>query len=240
MAKQSLFAAKQESTGLALPAGSSMSSVQTPEQESYSNYAIFMHRDKGKWSEYSQKIRDLADGDAVLVENGEPRKIAPFIFWLLDVHQYWCTLDHEFKPNRAWLVKESGQGVKEVLATMILVLHGGQLHPATCRFTGPMAKGVYSSKDCALGEAASPDWAKKSPDHAATLSIPQPNLRFKTELTWRMKKGRSGFPYYISSAYILPTSLGDAALFTAVDKEKLELMTRAFADHKQMIEKLVR
>lgn len=249
MAKQSLFQKTQQETPTGaiatLPAmGGGLTAVQTPEKETYSNYLIFMHRDKGKWADVSREIPGLQDGDAVLFEDGAPRKVTPLVFFLLDIHQYWCVLDAEYKPRKVWTVKPEdstyyGSRVVETLSTAILVQHGGELIPCTARFTGAMCQGVYKAKDCAIRDAASPEWAANSPDHAATLSIPQPNLRFKSELTVRPKKAKSGYMYHISDVKISPTSAGDAKLFGSLDRDKVELMREAFDSHKQDIMKLV-
>jgi len=245
--KKSLFGQQQQSNvpAVSLPTGSNMATVQTPERESYSNYVAFMHRDKGKWSDVIAKIPGLGDGDAVLFGDGEPVKLSPFTFWLLDVIQYWCIKGGppDYKPTKSWFAKPdsdkfNGQRINEVLSAMILVQHGEEIIPATIRVQDAMCQGLYTAKETAVNGAASPEWGKLSPDHAATLVIPQPNLRFKTRLTWHPKKGRGGFTYFVSRADIIPTSAGDAKLFGGVDHEKVQLMQQAFAEHKQHIETL--
>lgn len=250
MAKQSLFAQQQKQTEqqsdlLMLPAPQGISQVEAPERETYSSYVKFMYVDKGKWGEVRQQVPGLADGDAVLFGAGEPRKVAPFVFFLLDLHQYWCTRDAvTFKAKRAWLKKPEdraigGDRVCEVLSAALVLQLGGELIPATVRFNDAMAAGVYTSKD-AVAEAAAPGWATKSSDHAVTMQIPMSHLRFKTELTWRVKKARSGRNYYVSSARILPITLGDAAAFKEIDREALNLMVQSFREHKQEIEQLAK
>lgn len=255
MAKKSLFGAAQQpveqpATGLALPTGSNMANVQVPERESYSNYVAFMHRDKGKWSDVKMKIPDLGDGDAVLFSDADPVKLSPLVFWLLDAMQYWCVKGGppDYKPTKSWLTKPddmkyNGARINETLSVMMLVQHGDEIIPATMRMQDAMCQGLYVAKDTAVVHAATPEWLRLSPDHTATASIPQPNLRFKTRLTWRPKKGRGGFTYFISSAEIIPTSAGDAGSFGSMTKdvelmEKVKLMQEAFNEHKTHIESL--
>lgn len=263
MAKQSLFAAKQEAptttatttaktapaTGLAVPMmGSSMSTVKLPEEQSYSNYVAQLYSGKGKWDDVKQKLKGLENGDMVLFSDDEPVILSPFTFWLLDCHQYWCVLDGEHKPRKAWLQQpedESYQGsrVKEFLAAAIFVQAGDRVAPATFRCHDSMTKGVYKALTTATQDnQAWADWLKLSADHATTAPL-QPNLRFKTTLGWRPKKGYSCYTYYVSSADIKPTSVGDASLINrhnndAAFMEKVQLMEEAFAEHKQMIAKL--
>lgn len=256
MAKRSLFEQSQQPPANPEPSaplatmpgmGSGFDSVQSPEQEVYGNYVAIMHTGKGKWSDVAPKIPGLTDGDAVLFRDGEPEKISPLVFFLMDIFQYWNVKNSDHKPRKTWLAKPEsdtfeGSKIIESLSVAILLLKGSELIPATFRVEKAMCRGMYAAKD-AVQLAQSPEWAKQSPDHAATLSIAQPNLRYKTELTWRKKPGRGGFAYFISSAKIHPTTIGDGALFakSQADErfaEKFAAMQESFNAHKEEIAKL--
>lgn len=254
MAKQSLYGKTQNEKGSdnlpALPTGSGIATVKPPEQEAFGPYVTFVHKDKGKWSDLVQQVPGLADGDAVLIGDGDPRKIAPLTFFLLDAFQFWAVLggqDADYKPMKTWLKKPevdswNSKRINETLTFATMLLDRDTLIPASMRLSSGMCQGGYSSIR-AVSEAGSPEWAKLSSEHAATMPIPQPNLRFKTELSWRPKKSRGGYLYFVSSGRIIPTTTGDAMLFKSAGanqqtSELVNVMLQSFADYKSEMESL--
>ena len=223
MAKQSLYAKSQgeaattpEST-LPVPVGGGFDAVKPPEKKATAPYVVFARKDT--LAELRGEVPGLQDGDAVLIGD-EKIKLSPVVFFLLDVFQFWCIKGGEaenYAPVKTTRAKpegsDDGERWTETISAAALVEVGGRLIPATMRVQSGMCQGVYEAIRN-VKAAASPEWATKSPEHAASMGVGQPNLRFKTYLSWRPKKSRGGFTYFLSSATIKPTTAGDAALLT--------------------------
>lgn len=219
MAKQSLFGAKREEPATAalpaIPSGSGFGAVDTPDESTGGAYVVFARKDK--LAELRSEVPGLQDGDAVLLGDGSPRKLAPLTMMLLDVYQFWCVKGGESENYAPIKTKETrpeeseddrGRRWDEVVSAHVLVIEDKRITPATIRASGGMARGIYDGVR-ATREAASEEWAKRSPAHAATLRIPQPNMRFVVTMSWRAKKSKGGYTYYTSSGKITPV---DAAL----------------------------
>ncbi len=256
MAKQSLFkesnpVGSPPNVPATLPGGGGFDTYTPPENKSFGAFITFARKDK--LAELKQQVPGLSDGDAVLIGDGDtPRKLSPITYFLLSIYQFWCVKGGEsegYAPVRVWETKPGedeteDRRVSECVTAALLILDGGRLIPATARFADGMTQGVAKSIKFAREDAADASWAQASPDHAASMAIPQPNLRFKTELTWKPKKSRGGFTYFVSAARIIPTSAGDATLLGGLmkdpdSKEALEAVQSSFAEYVDDMKSLI-
>ena len=251
MAKPSLFSKSQQPAPSNLPAlpsmGGNLTGVKPPEPTgAASGYVFFAGQKSPKWPDLAEQFPGLQQNDAILISpDADPIRLGGEVrYFLLDAIQYWGQLDGQFHLQRAWMEapekQTNGVRVHEYLSLLVLVEHGGELFPATMRVSDAMCQAPYESVRIATDDATKPEWAQKSPDHAASLSIQQPNLRFKTHMTWKPRKSRGNYTYFQSVAKIHPTSAGDAQMLAACaqDAGKKELLAKAqesFGDWKETV-----
>ena len=223
MAKQSLFAKQQEPapapTGIAvvIPGMSGMQAIAPPEPSGPSSaYVWFAGAKSPKWAEFVGKHPGLQQGEAFLIlpDADAVRLGTSITYYLLDAMKYFASLNGEadgYSVKRAYREKpENVEKVREFLSTLLLVQTPQGIVPATMRASDAMCQGVYTSVTTATVDAQSPDWVTRSAEHAVTANIPDPRFRFKTVLTWKPRKSRTGNTYQISKASIVPSSIADA------------------------------
>jgi len=164
------------------------------------------------YGELSIRFPDLQSDDPVLfADPAPPEKLKPFRFYLVHAYRHFGKLD-----NNGVLV-ESTRDIekatrdektwKEHIETALLVCTATDIIPARCTFKTTKTKAAHISIE-ALKRASTPDWAKDSPEHTASLVAPDPRFRFTTTVRLSGKPG-SGNPYVVATGVIRPTTMAD-------------------------------
>jgi hypothetical protein len=146
-----------------------------------SAYIQFMTKKAGVWDDTARAIPGLAPGDAVLFRpDGPPVKLSPFKCHFLTGKHYYARTDDSYTLEHVIAESDDGrtpEGYTEFIDSVLLVHVDGGIIPASCRFRGATCNAAKKLSD-ALKAAASPEWGKLSPEHAASLGAPKPFQRF--------------------------------------------------------------
>lgn len=171
-------------------------------------------------------IPDLAEGDPVLIrpEPASPRKLNPMRFWLAQWFQHFSHVDTDgyivrsvFDVEEAKRDPATGtEKLVEHVETVLLVIEpNGDITPARCTFKSTKVNAAHAAIS-AIHAAGSAEWPNLSPDHRATLAIPDAPLRVVTAVSLKSGTGRgSGFKYVAANGMPKPTTVGEAQALQA-------------------------
>jgi hypothetical protein len=91
-----------------------------------------------------------------------------------------------------------------------------------------------------LQDVTSPDWAKRGPDYAATLKIPEPYLRFTVTADVREKTYKNGNTGPAGTGDVRPITAEQVALVKALTERPdfLALMRQVWEAYEKRMEEL--
>lgn len=145
-----------------------------------SPYVGFASPKSPKWDTLKAAIPTLKDGDPYYNDPKQgPILLAPLRYHLIQYAQYWAKLDENNKPVRVLAEdpRNWGHECKEHVETVILAFIGDRVVPTVATFRSVKAGGVTEGIK-ALKLAATPDWAKKSPEHKSSMAVAEAFGRF--------------------------------------------------------------
>lgn len=210
MSNQSLVS-KNEGGALAVLGAYEPEQTQlAPSAYSGAVYVQFAHPKAKNYAALIQAYPDLEESDPFLIQPdpARPIKLNPFTFLLLRQFQHFADVD-----NNGQIIKtydEPGSGRKEHIETAILAYHNGELTPATCTFKTTKAAAAKTAIKTLELAADTEKWGRNSPDHNATIAIPDPRFRFTTTVKLRPSVGQSsGNAYVAATGLCRPTTVAD-------------------------------
>ena len=177
----------------------------------------FVHICQPKSSDFYSKILSKypgsVEGEAFLFMsyNGDLIKLNPFKFAPLNAKQFWvCTAQNgdvlQCSDTQQEYTKTEHWG--DDIISAILVYLPDRIIPAMCEWRTTKCSGFGQAVE-ALKEASTPEWLKKSPEHAHTAVCNQPWMRFTATTIVRSKPSKkeetAGSLYHYLVANIQPT-----------------------------------
>lgn len=219
MAKQSLVTRIESNPGAGLPAGfmhSETNLVTKGPVFGLSPYVIFASTRSENFARWSAEVPGLNDGDPLLVRGEKLVRLLPFQFHLIRAFQHFSIVDNTGTilrmtrdPNVAKAESTKSARFDEHIETVLLVVLPDEIVPARCTFKTTKTNAAHKAIQ-AVTLAATPEWAKLSPDHKETLNAPQPWMRVLVNVTLKAGTSRSsGFRYVAANASIKPTGVAD-------------------------------
>jgi len=188
-------------------------------------YALFVSTKGKSFASLAARCPGLDDGDPVLVRGpkDKPVKLNPFVFYLVNLFQHFSEVDNQGVIQRTVLAAEEAAGdkaLKEHLEAVLIVEERELgLVPCRCTFKTTKTNAARSAYDALKQATATQDqadelglvfWGDLSPEHRATLPVPQPWARFKNTVTFRRGTGMaSGYPYVAANSFHTPTGVAD-------------------------------
>src|SRR5690242_13215640 len=118
----------------------------------------------------------MSEGEMYLIESSDVHKLNPMKASLLCCKQFWAEVNAAGEVLRTSF-EEQPKPFKEHIESVLLVYLEDRIVPANCEFRSTKCPAGKALSD-ALLEASKPTWADKSPEHKATLAVPEPFLRF--------------------------------------------------------------
>ncbi len=214
MAKQSLVAQAQAPNIVPSAFGQTSIEVAGP-QFVMSPYVVFAHpMAKTLYPKILSSCPGVEEGDPVLIlpEPANPVHLNPYKFYLVHAWQHFSTLDNIGNIVKMTLDAEKARrdkDWKEFIETVVIVQTPTGLVPARCTFKTTKANAAHRGIEARV-TAAGADWSKKSPEHAASLAMPEPWMRFTCTVRLKKATGRgSGFNYVAATSVINPTGVAD-------------------------------
>jgi hypothetical protein len=182
-------------------------------------YVQFIHpMSKENWGIAARAIPGLREYDPLLFRGKEqdPIKLAPFKFCLLKCRQFWTQRDNTGTFTHVLLAPpgKEEEDYREHFEAVILAFLPDRVVPTRCTFRSGLCP-IVGKALATVEKAASPEWAGLSAEHAATVRIKQPQLRFTVMAEITQKTGERGNLYPVGKATVAPLSAGDANLLTA-------------------------
>jgi hypothetical protein len=208
-------------------------------------YIAFAHPKRtDEWKKIVAKYGQSDEGDMYLHEDSVPTAIPTWkAFWLTH-KQYWA----KTAPNGDVLrtsFKETPDVSKEHVEAVVIVMFDDRLVPANVQFRTTKCPAAKTMSD-ALAEAATPEWAEKSPSHKETLICAQPFMRFYGTITLGPSRPAksSGLPYRPTRCDVSPTGPAEWRLLKAFTEDpesqkKLEAAARTFQSRIEEVMKKV-
>lgn len=193
--------------GLPIPVAGGEIKVHKPDFEQ-GTFAMFFDRRSGMSPRLTAAIRDLQDGDPVLVlpEPELPIRLQPLRFSLFAAFGYFADVDQAGTILSAGHEKTEKLNREHVEAVVFIYLPE-RLVPARMTFKTTKCQAAHKAI-AALKLAAEPGWAKLSPEHGTSMMAPYPWSRFSVSVRTSTRTSRtSGFKYVAADADIRPTGV---------------------------------
>lgn len=205
-------------------------------------YIAFVSAKSPRFAEWAAAISDLKEPDALLLRPTPypPVRLSPFNLHFLAGTQFWVESDDEGNLVRVSEVEDrADDSLKECVEAVVLAYLNGGIVPSRVSFRTtkcPAAKTLAHT----LKVAATPEWGTFSEQHASTLAIPEPALRFVGTIISAPRTSRGGRRYYQSSARVRPTSGAELKTLAGVvsDKGFREALETVYGSYEHRLEQL--
>lgn len=205
-------------------------------------YVTFAHPKRAdEWAKIVGKYGAPNEGDMFLVEPTGVTKMDTMKAALLCARQAWTvtnaagdilTVHFEEKP-----------GTKELVVAALLVYLEDRVVPANIKFKTTKCRAAKELAD-ALAEAATPEWADKSPAHKDTMVVGYPFGRYYglVKVMEARPSKTSGTPYRPTSTVIAPTGMQEWKLLKAFSesegyKDLMDAASRRFESDVEELKK---
>lgn len=178
-------------------------------------YVSFVSLKSPAFQKVAPYFPHLKEGEPVLfTPDDAPIRLDPFRFILAHAKAHYSEIDGEGKIVRTSFSRDEAakdKTLQEHVEAMILVIIGEKLVPARCTFKGTKVKAGWIAISALEIAKEGDKWSKISPDHKASLVVPDPRVRYSTTVT--MSFGNvsrsSGHKYTVASGFAKPTTAPD-------------------------------
>ncbi len=198
-------------------------------------YITFAHPKRAdEWAKIVGKFGNVDEGDTFLVEPNGITKLPTMKLAFIACKQYWAQANPAGELIAA-AFEERPHPWKEHIQAVVLVYLEDRIVPANIEFRTTKCGAAKTMSD-ALADAASPDWAARSPQHKETLVCTQPFMRFYGECAHGPNRTSktSGLPYRPMGAVVKPTSVTEWRLLAKlIEDPETEKAMEAAADRFQ-------
>jgi len=251
MAKKSLasmeVAPVESNPGTGLPVGFQGGAIQVASPiYQRTPYVLFVSTKGQTYGQLAQRIRDLQDGDPVLVrdENVPPLKMNPLRFHLIAAFQHFSVVDSMGAIVKTTFDVETAREDKtqkwlEHVETVILVCLGdGGLCPARMTFKTTKTNAIHTAIAALKDAEDAEKWGSYSAEHKASLVAPTPYARFTATVTLKRGTAKStGFNFVAANSFITPTGLADWQTIGAAFKDETfcKLCEAVYRRHKDRV-----
>lgn len=231
MAKQASLAAQSGALAQSMELPAVFSAPPEPlKAREWGPYVVFAHNQrKDEWAKILRNYPQAQDGDMFFIDNDAVVKLDVAKLGLICAKQYWVKKDAAGNMVHASFTELPKYN--EHVQTVVLVYFDDKVVPANLEFRTTKCGGAKTLSD-ALIEAASLDWAEKSPAHKETLVCAQPFMRFYGELSLLPQRTSktSGMLYKPTTCKISPTTVAEWRLLNDLvnsDEAKKQLKMAA-------------
>lgn len=172
---------------------------------------------------FASLITDLGgvkpEGTPYLGVNGKNVVLSPFRFLIFTGFRSWVSRDNTNKLTGVSFEQPTGKtALRDNVEAVIWVFSGDTVIPSVTSLRS--AKADAATKGLiAVAEAGTASWGEKSPDHKASLIIPQPFARVTVTAHPYNDTAKSGFAFSGFRPTITPTSAGDFQILTKAMKD---------------------
>ena len=212
---------------------------------SVSPYVTFVSLKSPLFAKVAGAFPNLNEGEPVLFEGEQMTKLDDMTFYLIKASAHWSVCDPNGEIIKSYLDKDEGakrrKETREHVETVLLVQVKDRLVPARCTFKTTKTRAAFTAwqtKDTAKSEI----WASLSPEHKATLVVPDPRFRYKTtvKLQFGIISKSSGMKMTLAAGIVKPTTVADWGMLSKWLKDEatmksLELCMVQFGERLDMI-----